>query len=120
MGIFDKGDGLQLVIEEPLMPKNSKQPWIRSKTYENAFFTLSSPESDFKIGLTGTLKENGKNKDGDTRSEPSLFLLDIGCQDERRCRTVWKCQNPPNYQKNIQVDRYWMILTKNMHAICKL
>ena len=55
LGIFDKGDGLQLVIEEPLMPKNSKQLWIRSKTYENGFFTLSSPESDFKIGLTGTL-----------------------------------------------------------------
>ena len=88
LGIFDKGDGLQLVIEEPLMPKNSKQLWVRSKTYENGFFTFSTPESDSKKGLTGTLKKDGKNKDGDMNSEPSLFLLDIGCQDERRCRTV--------------------------------
>ena len=114
MGIFDKGDGLQLVIEEPLMPKNSKQLWIRSKTYENGFFTLSSPESDSIKGLTGTLKES------DTDSVPSLFLLDIGCQDEKRCRTVWICQNPPNYPKNIQLHKYWMNLTKNMHTICKL
>ena len=82
LGIFDKGDGLQLVIEEPLMPKNAKQLWIRSKTYENGFFTLSSPESDSIKGLTGTLKES------DTDSVPFLFLLDIGCQDKRRCRTV--------------------------------
>ena len=41
LGIFDKGDGLQLVIEElHIMPKNSKQPW-RSKTHENVFFLLS-------------------------------------------------------------------------------
>jgi len=87
LGIFEKGDGLQLVVEEPLMPKNSKQLWTRGKTDDKGFFTLTSPESDSKKVLTGTLIENGKDQDGDPMSEPSLFLLEVGCQDEKRCRS---------------------------------